>query len=157
MLLSPAYCFDTSVFINAWRRDYPRDVFGAFWDRLEAMIEDGKIVAPEEVRIELERKDDEILDWTNQRRYMFVPIDIPVQEAVLTILARFPRLVDTRKNRSGADPFVVALAMVRGLAVVTYERPSGNLARPNIPDACGVLDIGCISLLEMMRRERWSL
>ena len=157
MLLSASYCFDTSVLINAWRRDYPRDVFGSFWSNLEAMIEDGKIVAPEEVRVELERKDDEILEWANQRRHMFVPIDYAIQNAVLEVLNRFPRLIDTRKNRSGADPFVVALALARGLTVVTYEKQSRNLSKPNIPDACDALHVECIGLLDMVRREQWLL
>ena len=157
MLLSASYCFDTSTLITAWRRDYPRDVFGSFWSNLEAMIEDGKIVAPEEVRVELERKDDEILEWANQRRYMFVQVDLPIQNAVRTVLEHFPRLVDTRKNRSGADPFVVALAMTGGLTVVTYENQSRNLEKPNIPDACDALHVECVGLLDMVRRERWLL
>ncbi len=157
MLLSASYCFDTSALVNAWRRDYPRDVFGSFWSNIEAMIEDGKIVAPEEVRVELERKDDDILEWANQRRHMFVQIDLAIQTAVLAVLERFPRLVDTRKSRSGADPFVVALALVGGLTVVTYEKQSGNPARPNIPDACRAFQVNCIGLLDMARREQWVL
>lgn len=156
-MLTVEYCLDTSVFINAWQRDYPRDVFASFWSKLETMIDDGKIIAPEDVRIELERKDDEVLAWANQRSFMFAPIDISIQNAVLKILKRFPRLVDTRKGISGADPFVVGLAMVSGLTVVTYEKHSGNLEKPNIPDVCAESDIKCISLMDMARRDGWAL
>ena len=153
------YCFDTSVFINAWQRDYQRVVFRSIWENIESLIDDGQIVTTEEVRIELERKDDEVLAWANERPYMFIPIDVSIQIAVTTILARFPRLIDTRKNRSGADPFVIGLAMTRGLTVVTYERPSGNLAKPNIPDVCRAqgIDVECINLMDMLKREGWII
>ena len=35
-----------------------------------------------------------------------------------------------------ADPFVIAVARVRKLSVVTGEKRRGNLARPKIPDVC---------------------
>ena len=156
-MLAVRYCFDTSVFINAWQRDYPPDVFGSLWVKFESMIGNGEIVAPEEVRIELQRKDDLVLEWAKKRPYMFVPIDISVQNAVLAILKRFPRLVETRKGRSGADPFVIGLAMIGNLTVVTYEKTSRNLEKPKIPDVCKEYDVECISLLSMLRRECWSL
>ena len=156
-MLTAEYCFDTSVFINAWNRDYPKDVFASLWSKLETMIDDGKIIAPEDVRIELERKDDEVYAWAIQRSFMFVPIDVSVQNAVLEILKRFPRLVDTRKSRSGADPFVVGLALASGLTVVTYEKHSGTLEKPNIPDVCDEYDVKRISLMDMARIEGWAL
>ena len=154
-MLTEKYSFDTSVFINAWNRDYPRAVFKSFWLQLESDIVDGKIVATDEVRIELERKDDEILKWAKERSYMFIPIDVSIQNSVLSILRRFPRLVEKRLGISGADPFVVGLAMIRDLTVVTYEKPSGNPEKPKIPDACAAYGIECISLPQMALREGW--
>ncbi len=151
------YCFDTSVFINAWNRDYPLDVFPTVWDNINGMVADFRIVTPEEVRIELERKDDMVLEWANERAHVFVPIDASIQIVVADILRQFPRLIDTRRGRSGADPFVVALAQVRGLSVVTYEKPTGNLDRPNIPDVCMALDIERLSIMDVARREQWQV
>lgn len=54
-------------------------------------------------------------EWAkNHKAALFVPIDEEQQQHVATILARYERLVDTRKNRSAADPFVIALAMANG-------------------------------------------
>ncbi|MYD35710.1 MAG: DUF4411 family protein [Dehalococcoidia bacterium] len=153
-----AYCFDTSVYINAWQRDYRPAAFHSFWEKIETYVDEGQILTTEEVRIELQRKDDQIVAWAKERPHMFVPIDIAIQNAVLTILARFPRLIDTRKNRSGADPFVIGLAKIQHLTVVTYERSSGNLQKPNIPDVCDspAIDVECISLMDMITREGWT-
>ena len=80
-------------------------------------------------------------------------MDTAIQVAVAAILANHQRLVDTRKNRSQADPFVIALAQLHGFAVVTGERPTGRPDRPHIPDVCTALNIRCISLLELFREQ----
>ncbi len=72
------------------------------------------------------------------------------------ILVSFEKLLDTRRNRSAADPFVIALAQIEGCAVVTGERSTGNLNRPNIPDVCAELKIPSMTLLQMIRHEGWT-
>ncbi len=74
---------------------------------------------------------------------------------VATILAGYERLVDTRKNRSAADPFVIALAMANGCGVVTAEAATGKADRPNIPDVCTGVGIRCLGLLEFFRELGW--
>ena len=151
------YCFDTSVFINAWQRHYPPDVFPTIWNNIGKLIANCHILAPEEVRVELGRKDDEVLQWALKRSYMFIPIDGPIQLAVTNILRRYPRLIDIRKGRSGADPFVVALAQIRDLTVVTYEDKSGNMKKPKIPDVCEALNIKQLKFVDLARREHWQM
>jgi hypothetical protein len=64
-------------------------------------------------------------------------------------------LVNTQRNRSMADPWVIALAQVNGCTVVTGEVPSDDLKRPKIPDVCRALGIPCSSLLQLFRKEGW--
>jgi len=150
------YSIDTSGLLDGWRRYYPPDVFPAVWVRLEQLIESGDLAASEEVLFELEKRDDEVHEWTKKHRAeMFVPIDERQQEQVAEILASHERLVDTRKNRSGADPFVIALALLEGCAVVTGEGRTGKLEKPNIPDVCEAVGVRCISLLDLFREQGW--
>ena len=151
------YSFDTSAIVNAWRRYYPPDLFPSLWANLESLIEDESAVATEAVLWELEQKDDEILKWALQRRHFFILVDETLQYAVREILRDFPRLLDNRSNRSGADPFVIALAQVYNLTVVTYERQTNSLQRPNIPDVCDTLNVRCIDVLELVRERGWVL
>jgi hypothetical protein len=124
------------------------------WTGIEELIEKGEIRATEEVFIELERRDDEIFGWAKSRKEsLFVPIDDRIQERVATILGQHERLV--RHNRSGADPFVIGLAMVEGCTVVTGERLSGSLEKPRIPDVCGALEVPCLDLLGLFRQQNW--
>ncbi len=152
-----SYSVDTSAILNPWRLHYPPDVFPSLWRRLEEAADHGVIVASEEVLQELAKKDDEVWDWARERPAMFIQVDEAVQQAVRGILNRFPRLVDSRRGRSGADPFVIGLARTRNIAVVTYETPSGNLEKPRIPDVCHALGVGCLQFVEFIRDLGWQL
>ena len=72
-------------------------------------------------------------------------------------MSRHPRLVDTRKGRSGGDPFVIAVARVRNLVVITAENATGKLDVPRIPDVCADLGIRWIRMLEFFREQKWVL
>jgi hypothetical protein len=54
------------------------------------------------------------------------------------------------KNRSQADPFVIATAMFRNATVVTGEL-QGTERRPRIPDVCQAEGVPCINFLQMLR------
>lgn len=82
-------------------------------------------------------------------------IDAPIQTAVQAILRGYRKLLDTRKSRSGGDPFVIALAQLNNATVVTNERMTGSADRPNIPDVCAALRIRCINILELIREQGW--
>jgi hypothetical protein len=70
---------------------------------------------------------------------------------------KYGRLVDSKKNRSGGDPWVIALARTRGLTVVTAEKAADNLTKPKIPDVCGALGIACIEVVDFFRQQKWRL
>lgn len=149
------YSIDTSAILDGWRRYYPPDVFPPLWNRIEGLIAKGQLVAVEEVLHELRKKDDEVTEWARNNKGLFVPIDQDVQIALAEILSRFDRLVNTQRNRSSADPWVIALAKAKGCTVITGETPSGNLRRPKIPDVCAALGIRAISLLRLFREQQW--
>jgi uncharacterized protein DUF4411 len=88
---------------------------------------------------------------------MVIPIDDKIQPIVSQILTTHRRLVDTRKNRSMADPFVIALAHVENGAVVSTELRSLNPQRkPNIPDVCDDMRIPHLTLVDVLRRQGWT-
>lgn len=149
------YSTDTSAILDGWRRNYPPDVFPAWWERVEEAIADGRLRATEEVLVELERKDDEVYAWAKKHAGLFVAIDEAIQEAVTRILDQHEKLLDTRANRSSADPFVIALAQVNGCAVVTGEQATGSLTRPHIPDVCTALNVPVMTVLDVARAEGW--
>ena len=145
------YCVDTSGWLDGWQRYYPRDVFPSLWGRIEGVINSGEIIVSDEVYRELERKSDDLHDWIKARKQMLIPLNEPIQLRAAQLLAEFPRLVDTQRGRSKADPFVIATALEKGAIVVTGEVVTGNLEKPRIPDVCQVKGVRCITFLQMIR------
>jgi hypothetical protein len=150
------YCLDTNAFIDCWTRLYPIDIFPGIWEKLEGLAESGDLICPREVLEELSRKEDGVHRWAKDRQdLMFVELDEAIQDATSAILAGFPLLVKEFAERTQADPFVIAVAQVRGIPVVTQEH-SGRAGRPKIPDVCAALDVQCIDVLQFIRENGWT-
>ena len=151
------YSIDTSSLIEGFRNLYPYEVFPTLWnEHLPGLVESGDLRATDEVRIELKRRDDELLQWVaDYADDFFVEIDETVQNEVISILSDHRELVHVGRGRSGADPFVIALARVKGATVVT-EEGSGSLNKPRIPDVCGALGIRCMKLIHLIQEQGWT-
>jgi len=150
------YTLDTSAVLDGWRRYYPPDVFPPLWQRLEELIQSGALRSPDEVREELKKKDDEVWRWARDQVGLFDPLTEEIQPQTATILAELSKLVDTRRGRGQADPFVIAHARLNGHKVITGERRPGAKGRPTIPWVCRHYDIDYLDLLGLMREQRWT-
>jgi hypothetical protein len=108
-----------------------------------------------EVFNELQKKEDELLAWCKDRKdTLFVEIDDDIQAHLTRIMGNHPRLVDTVKGRSSADPFVIALAATTNpcMMVVTEEYEG----RTRIPDVCTAESIKYCRLADLIERENWT-
>ena len=151
------YCVDTSSLIAAWQERYPPDHFPAFWVKMDGLIKEGRMIAPVDVLNEMTKRSEDLHAWLKARKSMFRELDEDVQRAAAEVLRLFPRLVGDKKLRTSADPFVIALAHLESLEVVTDEKPTGNPKKPHIPDVCAGLGMTSIGILELIRREKWVL
>jgi len=150
------YSFDTSSILNGRRDLLPPATFPTLWANIEEMIEAGTVRSVDLVLDELaKREGDEIHKWAKARAGLVVPLTEDVQQAVRHVLAAHPRLIGVGSGRSGADPFVIALAMVRGGVVVSEETESRNPSKPKIPDACKALGVPCLNLMRFVLEQRW--
>ena len=150
-----SYCFDTSSFVNPWAKWYPYDTFPSIWQNLDRLIESESIIASEEVFRETEKQADDLHDWLKKRQQIFVPVNEDIQTATIEILTKFPNLVNYNKQRSQADPFVIATAIVYRKTPVTEETPSQSITKPRIPNVCQHFGLEYINFLELMKREKW--
>lgn len=130
-------------------------MFPTVWERLEYLASRGDLIVTEEVLRELEKQDDEVYQWVNGQPNMVVAIDDPIQIEVSFILHAYPRLVNTQKNRSQADPFVIALArLVNGVVVSGEGRRS--LKNPKVPDVCDDMGIPHIKLVDLLSQQGFT-
>ena len=153
---SMTYSIDSSALIHAWRRAYRPKNFPSFWQHMDELIDEHRLKASIEVLTELKRKDDDIYEWCKERREkLFVELDEETQDAVVALMANYPRLVDTAKGRSGGDPFVIALAQSTAIqmTVVTEENPG----KTKIPDVCLAEGIEVMKIVDLIEQEDWVL
>jgi len=135
---------DTSAFIRL-DRDYSREVFPSLWDDfIITLVNESRLIATEEVKEELKRKDDDLFKWVkNHCSGMFIKTETKILTRVNEIMGRFPNLVDPNNpTHNQADPFVIALALETQnilpgieqdteIMVITYEKSiPGTLMAP---------------------------
>ncbi|MGY8903886.1 MAG: DUF4411 family protein [Burkholderiales bacterium] len=147
------YCIDTSTIIDAGERYYPIDVFPAFWDRLDALIQAGRLRAPQTLIDELEAKDDAWREWVYSRRdAMIWPIDDAIQTAMAQVMPIYAAMV-TNLNSIKGDPFFIAASIAKNATLITSEKPiKGNI---KIPRICEQLGVAWSPLLTVVRTEGW--
>lgn len=150
------YVFDTSAFIEAWVRSYPPDSFPQLWEKVDGLVDAGDLIAPEEVLEELRARDDDLHTWVKARAGKIIqPTSRALMLEARAVLADHPMLTKGGTGRSAGDPFVIALAALRSCPLVTQEK-GGSATKPRIPYVCGARGVGCMTLLEVIRAERWS-
>jgi hypothetical protein len=151
------YSLDTSSLINGFRLHYPYLNCPRLWnEHFPELVARGDLRATEEVRVELERQDDELVEWIKNYSSLFIEVDETIQLEVKAILKSHPGLIHARgRGHSGADPFVIALAKLHLATVVTEEGRSGSPKHPKIPDVCDELGVPCIRLTDLIIDEDW--
>jgi len=160
------YIIDTSSLIEMKER-YPKKNFPTLWNKVEKLIQDGRLITHIEVKKEIEKGDDELKEWIKKKniKKMFTKPDKNQIEKVQEILEKYSFLAKADKpEEPNADPWLIALAIVK------KEKESGRLFRNNyiivteestrktnrIPWVCKGIGIECIKFIELIQRERWS-
>ena len=158
----PSYVFDTSS-ISVLKSYYP-DTFVTFWDLFEDHTDAGKIISTREVLKEIEGmgnlRSAHVQDWVDNYKHIF---KIPTSDEthfvyeMFKVTPHFKSLIGNKQTLNGrpvADPFVIASAKIHNAAVVTEEKFKPHAAK--IPNVCLKYGIDCISIEEMLRKEKWE-
>lgn len=140
------YCLDANVLIQAWQKYYNPKFCPDYWKILVELGQNGKIFMPELVYEEIVRTEDDLSDWLKKSKIPINKINEPVTVCLRKIYAAAPthkNLVDSAKNRSLADPWVIAHALHENATVVTKEEKvtavnSDKIKIPNVCDNMGI-------------------
>ena len=152
--MTVVYCIDTSTMIDAGERYYPIDVFPGFWDKLDTLIEAGRLKAPKTLLDELKDKDEKWREWVYARTdKMIWPIDDAIQSAMHQVMPVYASNV-TNVNSIKGDPFFVAASLAYDATLMTSEKPRKGGAK--IPKICDELGVKWITLLDASRAEGWK-
>lgn len=151
------YCIDTSSLVTAWRFTYPYDNFKSLWEKIAGIAKKGRLITPMEVFEEIKKKDDELFKWINQYEMMFHELNEDSQIFISDILSKFDRLINIDSPAVQADPQVIALAGEKGAIVVTEEKPdNATKKKTKIPTVCNHYNIQWMSLIQVIKKEKWN-
>ncbi|HVS75245.1 MAG TPA: DUF4411 family protein [Candidatus Acidoferrales bacterium] len=156
------YCIDASSLIKL-KQDFRRNVFTSLWDKLEKLIQEGRLIAANEVLEEI-KKDDILGPWARKNKKVFRKLDQKQVELAAEVAGKFPELAKPGRFGPAADTFVVALARVQDqelagsllspqsrCVLVTEERGPNK-----IPGACKHYAVTCVNIVDLFEREGWK-
>jgi len=131
--------------------------FPTLWDKLLDLASLDRLKIVDRAYQEVIVKEDNLRKWCEKLKSVicYDSSDPAIQLAVRDILASHRRLLDDRTGKSGADPWVIALAKHFQMTVITGEHPTGKVHRPKIPDVCTHYGISCMSIVELIKSEGW--
>lgn len=77
---------------------------------MDELYNNGRLVAPLEVKREIEKGDDDLVKWIKNKKKMFIKPNQFQSEKVKEILKDFPFLAKAEETEPNADPWIIALA-----------------------------------------------
>lgn len=151
------YSFDTSALIDGIERYYPIDNFPALWERMDELISDGRLLVSEEAWNEAVSVDAALKEWCTEdgadREDCVELTDQAIAAVAGAIVKQFPKWI-TQGKKNGADPFVIAVAEVRGCKVISGET-NGGPGKPKIPYVCGQRSVDHGRIIDVVIEEGW--
>ena len=160
-LFGQPYCLDANVLIEAWQKYYSPAVCPDYWEMLNGLGQQERIFLPKAVFDEIIRTEDDLAAWLKTSLIPVHPIDGQVTRCLSQIYAADPShklLVDNTRQRSLADPWVIAHAMNNKACVVTKEHleTAANSKRVKIPNVCQNMGIRWIDDFAFIRELKIS-
>ena len=150
------YCLDANVLIQAWQKYYAPSICPTYWNMLNDFGKVGKLFMPELVFEEITRTEDDLSNWLKSSDIPIRKIDEDVTKCLQTIYNTTPKhkfLVDNTKQRSIADPWVIAHAINEDAVVVTKEEKvtALNSKKIKIPNVCDNMNVNWINDFQLVR------
>jgi len=130
------------VLIEPWNKHFTMARAPQYWELLDDLAKREQAFCKMEVKREIQKKNESLYTWAKKHNHLFKEVDTEIQKILIDLMKRFPRLVDSCKFRSPADPWVIAHAMAEYAVVVTKEQlETSKSKRIKIPNVCNELGI----------------
>lgn len=154
-----AYYLDANVFIEANRRYYGFDFCPAFWDWLRAQNAAGKVFSVQAVARELAQGSDELKEWAAKRgEGFFIPpgahVESKLEQTQSWVSEQNYAPSAIAEFLESADHYLISQALADNRRVVTHEVPGNSRKKVKIPNVCRAFGIKCVSLFDVLRREK---
>jgi Domain of unknown function (DUF4411) len=160
------YLVDANAIIHAKDQYFAIDQVPEYWAWLIYQGESGRIKIPREIFEEISPgrdKDDPFYLWRRDKRTaeaLVLNEDVDMAR-VRQVLAEgyAPDLDDNEIEQIGADPFLIAYALVdtavRNVVTTEVSKPSRIRANRHLPDVCYDLGVTAMNTFQMNRALSW--
>ncbi len=150
------WLLDTSVLVQAYRRDYGMDFCPGFWDWLDRESDRGRVFSLDRVALELDAGD-RLAKWAKDRPRFFLPL-VAEDQLAISRVAQWARSgkyqpAAVQEFLEVADFYLVSVALARNMTLVTHEVPSATVKRIKIPDVCVAMEVPFARPDQMLRLE----
>ncbi len=133
---------------------YRKSVFPDAWTNIENYFKEKKICSCHEVYEEIMRKEgDSVFDLIKKYTDIFIPPYKEIQIKVKELLSKYHGLIRVKNKDSGADPWVIATAIINEVPIITEEKKTGDINYPHIPDICEALKHPYMKLVDLFEKE----
>lgn len=149
LLRRDEYAIDTSALVRLEER---KDS-SAIWPRFFQLIDDERVKTVRFVTDELLRHSASAANRLRpyHTKFIFPELDALVSAAT-RLINLYPKMSRPRSERTVADPWVIALAQVDKMSVVTCEL--SNAKANHIPDVCQSEGVKCLDLQGFLKIEK---
>lgn len=154
------YLLDTNIFLNFYDRYYKREFFPSFWERLPEIL--NQYVVIPDIIITENYQSSFLKDWLaqNYTKDILNHKDYFLEWAEVLNFIEESELYSEKALISDkgwaheriADPWIIAIAKLEEITIVTNEVSNPNLdaknpsKNPKIPDICKELNVKCIDM-----------
>lgn len=149
------FCLDSNVLIQAWQHYYAPKICPTYWEVINRLGKEDVIFIGQSVYDEIAKTEDDLYEWLKKSDIKVYKQDSEVAKQLSKIFAADPShkfLVDNKKGRSLADPWVIAHALVSDASVVTKELNSlQGKNKIKIPNVCQNMGVRCINDFELIQ------
>jgi len=145
---APEYVLDTSALIDL-KNEYPEKSFPSLWMKFNALCEVDLIISAREVRKEIEEGSDQLPAWVKARPSMFLAPTPEEARLVGSLQAQYPNWVDPTGTKPMADPFVLAMAKVRGIPLISHDKK-------HLLHVARKMNVECIRIPQLIALQGWQ-
>ena len=82
------YCLDTNAFIEPWNKYLTMKKCPKYWEILDGLAKKGAIFCPEQVKLEIDKVDDDLKAWLGERPHFVREESEDVQKYVVQKLKK---------------------------------------------------------------------
>ena len=158
------YLLDSSVFIEAEKRYYPKNLCPGFWDSVSRCFNDGFAMSLDQVQDEISKQDDHI----ELTLIELCGEDFFLDSGSAAIISEVARITVNLKDRNkytqptlmdmerGADLYLIAVCFLNNWTLVTEEKESPypnqktGQYKAKIPAICQDFNIRCLRTTEFL-------